>query len=495
MDSETPHARTIAGSSTISMSQGDPITAMTTASFKSDPYIWPAFAQVTQAQSQPQPLDLSSLAGLPPRDIHIPLSATTSAAPSGPSSPFRQYTALPDQRSVSAIRPSSSSSSIHDPSTSASYVPRSRSFDFNWRQPAGYPNAPPALTVPTLEVPHADQTYGNYSSRGQLSRKRPWSPNLDVTQEDRLEVLWNSYGVGGSGHLGFSSLGDVSGSTGEPSIEGVTAQMGGTNVVGNVEDWTQYGGSYEIQAGSQVPAAPFFFGHSAQPTATAPAGPQVVYPPFDFQVSLNGTRYMQQDRVDDAMDLGAVVDSRRGSVASGWDIGEEVNTSTSSATLQDSLHPLSSNRSLEIPQSRSSPPSDNMLQGSHLDSSHTGGAEDDDDDIHPDEPEANDPFHDHESHEEGDETAVDVKDEHDGQISPTAANASKTGPGKAQANNFVNKLHLMISDPKSADFIWWTELGTSFIVSSAGEFSRSILGQHFKHSNVSFPSSSPTLSQ
>lgn len=61
----------------------------------------------------------------------------------------------------------------------------------------------------------------------------------------------------------------------------------------------------------------------------------------------------------------------------------------------------------------------------------------------------------------------------------------KAHTSKPSSNNFVNKLHLMISDPKAADFIWWTELGTSFVVSSAGEFSRSILGQHFKHNNFS----------
>lgn len=43
----------------------------------------------------------------------------------------------------------------------------------------------------------------------------------------------------------------------------------------------------------------------------------------------------------------------------------------------------------------------------------------------------------------------------------------------------------MINDPKSAHFIAWTELGTSFVVSNVGEFSRSILGSHFKHNNVS----------
>ena len=46
----------------------------------------------------------------------------------------------------------------------------------------------------------------------------------------------------------------------------------------------------------------------------------------------------------------------------------------------------------------------------------------------------------------------------------------------------------MINDPKSTQFIAWTELGTSFVVSNVGEFSRSILGSHFKHNNVSFVS-------
>jgi hypothetical protein len=44
--------------------------------------------------------------------------------------------------------------------------------------------------------------------------------------------------------------------------------------------------------------------------------------------------------------------------------------------------------------------------------------------------------------------------------------------------------HRMISDPKSAHFISWNDLGTSFVVSNVGEFSRNILGSHFKHNNV-----------
>ncbi|KAG6902345.1 hypothetical protein C0995_001142 [Termitomyces sp. Mi166 len=52
-------------------------------------------------------------------------------------------------------------------------------------------------------------------------------------------------------------------------------------------------------------------------------------------------------------------------------------------------------------------------------------------------------------------------------------------------NNFVTKLYQMINDAKSAHYIAWTELGTSFVVSNVGEFSRSILGSHFKHNNFS----------
>ncbi|KAG1738990.1 HSF-type DNA-binding-domain-containing protein [Suillus lakei] len=69
--------------------------------------------------------------------------------------------------------------------------------------------------------------------------------------------------------------------------------------------------------------------------------------------------------------------------------------------------------------------------------------------------------------------------------------ASATGPslgviGKPMGtNNFVTKLYQMINDPKSQLFIAWTELGTSFVVSNVGEFSRSILGSHFKHNNFS----------
>ncbi|KAG8754785.1 hypothetical protein FRC14_004641 [Serendipita sp. 396] len=81
-------------------------------------------------------------------------------------------------------------------------------------------------------------------------------------------------------------------------------------------------------------------------------------------------------------------------------------------------------------------------------------------------------------------TPIDVEDDKDGVTSDHEQQSDdKAHASRPAANNFVHKLHLMISDPKAADFIWWTELGASFIVSSAGEFSREILGQHFKHNN------------
>ncbi|KAI5833154.1 HSF-type DNA-binding-domain-containing protein [Schizophyllum commune] len=68
-----------------------------------------------------------------------------------------------------------------------------------------------------------------------------------------------------------------------------------------------------------------------------------------------------------------------------------------------------------------------------------------------------------------------------GMVGTSAMTTSRPGG----SNNFVSKLYQMINDPKSAHFIAWTELGTSFVVSNVGEFSRSILGSHFKHNNFS----------
>ncbi|KZT07187.1 uncharacterized protein LAESUDRAFT_118497 [Laetiporus sulphureus 93-53] len=81
----------------------------------------------------------------------------------------------------------------------------------------------------------------------------------------------------------------------------------------------------------------------------------------------------------------------------------------------------------------------------------------------------------------------------EGQGTPSSGNMQQQGLPPAMGmlvkplgtNNFVTKLYQMINDPKSAQFIQWTELGTSFVVSNVGEFSRSILGSHFKHNNFS----------
>ncbi|OCH86530.1 hypothetical protein OBBRIDRAFT_737805 [Obba rivulosa] len=79
-----------------------------------------------------------------------------------------------------------------------------------------------------------------------------------------------------------------------------------------------------------------------------------------------------------------------------------------------------------------------------------------------------------------------------GESVPPTPNASHMGMPPVNSmskpmgtNNFVTKLYQMINDPKSAQFITWTELGTSFVVQNVGEFSRTILGSHFKHNNFS----------
>jgi hypothetical protein len=61
---------------------------------------------------------------------------------------------------------------------------------------------------------------------------------------------------------------------------------------------------------------------------------------------------------------------------------------------------------------------------------------------------------DHHDHDEGDpgDGDDDLEDHH--------VKADPEKPNKPANNNFVNKLHTMISDPKAASFIWWTELGT-----------------------------------
>ncbi|KAJ7606521.1 HSF-type DNA-binding-domain-containing protein [Roridomyces roridus] len=43
----------------------------------------------------------------------------------------------------------------------------------------------------------------------------------------------------------------------------------------------------------------------------------------------------------------------------------------------------------------------------------------------------------------------------------------------------------MVTDPESSRFISWTELGTSFVTSDVGEFTRSVLSSHFQNNSFS----------
>jgi hypothetical protein len=70
--------------------------------------------------------------------------------------------------------------------------------------------------------------------------------------------------------------------------------------------------------------------------------------------------------------------------------------------------------------------------------------------------ESGDPSPDLEHHDEDEGDPADGDDD----LDDHHAKADLEKPNKPANNNFVNKLHTMISDPKSAIFIWWTELGT-----------------------------------
>lgn len=96
--------------------------------------------------------------------------------------------------------------------------------------------------------------------------------------------------------------------------------------------------------------------------------------------------------------------------------------------------------------------------------------------------------------DDDDADADDVEGERDDQLKPLEGvggglDMGSVGMGMlgkpVGTNNFVTKLYQMINDHASSRFISWTELGTSFVVSNVGEFSRSILGSHFKHNNFS----------
>ncbi|PVF92815.1 hypothetical protein CPB86DRAFT_159707 [Serendipita vermifera] len=294
------------------------------------------------------------------------------------------------RRQNSSSRNQSSSGDSYPP-YSQSTTPRSRSFDPRVGHPYAYP-----LTVSASGL------------HGYTPRRRR-TPQSDImSQEERLESLWSTYGVGGSSHLGA----------------GLTTQMESTNISG--DDWSNEFTS-SLPFDGEVDTS--YYDHFT-------VDPRLRQP-FDVHQPFMDSLFRAQD---DQLNSGdsVMID----------EINEPPEDSPANSEEQrdTTLDGGPARRSTSADSNTTAAPATSQPK-----------------------------VEDEKEEEDKDTTAEDGEQESD----------DKTQASKPSANNFVNKLHTMISDPAAADFIWWTELGTSFIVSSAGEFSRSILGQHFKHNNFS----------
>jgi len=281
-------------------------------------------------------------------------------------------------------------------------IPRTRSMDFGrqgvqTQQLHPYSGTDRALTGPTSGVFQAPAP-----EQRQAGLKRRWSPSLDSTQENRLETLWNAHGVEGSGHLGILPS-DVSHDPHGP----LPTFAGDTNASGIPLD---------IWGGTTSTLSMFSFG---QPGVFGdPSGLAGLSAPHMF-----GHNGGSEDGIEIDYPLGS---------------GDPVMT-TAGASL---TRPANKQEDLSI-----------RVDGPHSRRSSSGEAGStnglkkvSNGDISPD--------LEHHDHDDGDpaDGDDDLEDHH--------VKADPEKPNKPANNNFVNKLHTMISDPKAASFIWWTELGT-----------------------------------
>jgi hypothetical protein len=69
--------------------------------------------------------------------------------------------------------------------------------------------------------------------------------------------------------------------------------------------------------------------------------------------------------------------------------------------------------------------------------------------------------------------------------SSAALPASGSGDDLRPSTKFVHKLFRMVSDPEYQHLISWNGTGSSVVVTNFDEFSKEVLGKHFKHSNFS----------
>jgi hypothetical protein len=284
-------------------------------------------------------------------------------------------------------------------------IPRPRSLDFGrqgvqTQQLQPYPGIDRALAGPKSAVwqaPAQDQR--------QAGLKRRWSPSLDPTQENHLETLWNTHGVEGSGHLGILPS-DIS-----HDPHGLFPTLAG--------DTSASGMPFDIWGGTTSPISMFVFGQSGGlGEANGLAG--LGAPQIGITVGPNGSP-------EDGIEIDYPPSGGEPMmISTGASLTRPANKQEDLSIGVDSLH---SRRSSSIEAGTT-----NGLKKT------TSG------DTSPD--------LEHHDHDEGDPAdGDDDLEDHHVKVDPEK-------PNKPANNNFVNKLHTMISDPKAASFIWWTELGT-----------------------------------
>jgi len=279
-------------------------------------------------------------------------------------------------------------------------IPRPRSLDF------GRPDVQTQQLQPYsgIDRPLTASTGATWQApapeQRQTGLKRRWSPSLESTHENRLETLWSAHGVEGSGHLGILSA----------DIPHDPHPFAGDTIVGGIP--------FDIWGGNTSPNSVFVFGQGGFGDANGLTG--LAAPQFSITVGPNGT---PEDRIEIDYPLGGADSMMTTSGTS------HTRPAKNQAELSIGMEALGSRRSSSI-EAMTTNGLKKMTNG----------------DTSPD--------LEHHDHDEGDpaDGDDDLDDQH--------VKADPEKPNKPANNNFVNKLHTMISDPKAASFIWWTDLGT-----------------------------------
>ena len=281
-------------------------------------------------------------------------------------------------------------------------VPRLRSFDFGRQGVQTQQLQPYSGTDRPLISPSCGVLQASTPEQRQARLKRRWSPSLDSTQENRLETLWNTHGVEGSGHLGILSS-DISHDPHGP----FPTLANDANA------------PFDIWGDTTSPLSMFALGQlggfGEANNLAAPGAPQI-----GITVGHNGS---PEDRIEIDYPLGG---------------GDPMMTTTGASLSRPAnkqedfsigVDGLGSRRSSSIEACATN----GLKKITNRDTS---------------------PDLEHHDHDDGDPAdGDDDPDDHHVKADPEK-------PNKPANNNFVNKLHTMISDPKAASFIWWTELGT-----------------------------------